>query len=84
VAWLVAGSPVAMLGVSVPLEGSPGGRLPPSSAEISGSAAWGLIIALVLLVMAGLGEETGWRGFAGRFFRRLRGCARRPWARFAG
>jgi uncharacterized protein len=63
--WLVAGSPLLMLGVSMLVEVIVGQPIPTlrSFAQINGFPAWGLLGVLALLVMAALGEEAGWRGF---------------------
>lgn len=64
--WLVAISPLVMLGIALLAEAA-GGKPMPSLAsfgEFNGFPAWGALSLLGLLVVVnGLGEETGWRGF---------------------
>jgi membrane protease YdiL (CAAX protease family) len=64
--WLVAVSPLALLAVSL-LAQALVGHSTPSLADfgrINGFPIWGAAGVLVLLVVVnGLGEETGWRGF---------------------
>jgi membrane protease YdiL (CAAX protease family) len=66
--WLVALSPLAFLGIALGVVAVTGGTLPPSSdfAQISGlPAGLGIVgVALVIVVVNGFGEETGWRGYA--------------------
>jgi membrane protease YdiL (CAAX protease family) len=66
--WLVALSPLALLGVGLLAEVVAGEPLPRSAdfGVVSGlPAAWGpLLVGLVLVVVNGFGEETGWRGYA--------------------
>jgi membrane protease YdiL (CAAX protease family) len=64
--WLVALSPALMLGISVVVRLIIGEPVPPLAAygEINGFPTWGVLPVVGLLVVVnGLGEETGWRGF---------------------
>lgn len=65
--WVFAISPLLLLGVVLLVEGVSGHPLPQPGdfARFSGlPAGWGVLgVAGALLVM-GLGEETGWRGYA--------------------
>ena len=66
--WIAALSPLAFLGLSLVAIAATGGTLPKA-----GDFAWfsglpsglGLVgVALLILVINGFGEETGWRGYA--------------------
>jgi membrane protease YdiL (CAAX protease family) len=63
--WLVALSPLFVLGLSIAVQEVSGQAIPTlaSLGEINGFPSWGLPGVLVLLLVAALGEETGWRGF---------------------
>jgi membrane protease YdiL (CAAX protease family) len=64
--WWVALSPLAMIAVTVAVEGMIGQRLPAVAdfGRINGfPVAAGLAGTLLLLIVTTLGEETGWRGF---------------------
>ncbi len=64
--WLVALSPLAFLGAALVAMAASGARLPNSGdfAQFSGlSSGLGVVgVALVMLLIHGFGEETGWRG----------------------
>ncbi|WP_214401416.1 CPBP family intramembrane glutamic endopeptidase [Pseudonocardia lacus] len=66
--WLVAVSPLGMLLVGLLVASVTGAPLPAVAdfGVMSGlPAAWGpLLVGLVVVVVNGVGEETGWRGFA--------------------
>jgi membrane protease YdiL (CAAX protease family) len=64
--WLVAASPLALLGLGVAVQVVAGQPVPTldSLAELNGFPTWGMLGVLALLVVVnGLGEETGWRGY---------------------
>ncbi len=65
--WLAAVSPVLMLPIAL-LVGRVGGASAPSAGDFASfSGVWsgvGVLGVLAVLVVAGFGEETGWRGFA--------------------
>jgi membrane protease YdiL (CAAX protease family) len=64
--WLVALSPVLMLAVSLGVALVVGEPVPALAAygELNGFPTWGVLAVIALLVVVnGLGEETGWRGF---------------------
>ncbi len=64
--WLVALSPLVLLGLALAGRAA-AGQGPPRWEEfglINGFPSWGPLTVLVLLIVVnGLGEETGWRGF---------------------
>jgi membrane protease YdiL (CAAX protease family) len=64
--WLIAvGSPLALLAVAL-LAMSLTGDLPPADefGRMAGLPQWGVLFVWVMFVIVnGLGEETGWRGF---------------------
>jgi CAAX protease family protein len=64
--WLVAVSPLVLLGLGLAAMAAAGQALPGAGdfGRFSGIPASGLAGVLLLLVAAGLGEETGWRGYA--------------------
>ena len=66
--WLVALSPLAFLGLALGIIAFTGGTSPRSAdfAQFSGlpSGLGVLGVALLILVIDGFGEETGWRGYA--------------------
>ncbi|WDZ83614.1 CPBP family intramembrane glutamic endopeptidase [Micromonospora cathayae] len=63
--WLVACSPLAMVGLGAAVAALAGD--PPAPGDfglVNGFPQWGVVGVLGLLVLVnGLGEETGWRGF---------------------
>jgi membrane protease YdiL (CAAX protease family) len=64
--WLVALSPLALLGLGSAGRAAAGQGLPRwgDLGRINGFPTWGPVPVLVLLIVVnGLGEETGWRGF---------------------
>jgi membrane protease YdiL (CAAX protease family) len=64
--WLVALSPLALLGLGLAGATALGQSLPSWGAfgRVNGFPTWGpLTVLALLLVVNGLGEETGWRGF---------------------
>jgi membrane protease YdiL (CAAX protease family) len=64
--WLVALSPLALLGIGLALAAATGRSLPrwEEFGRINGFPTWGpLLVLALLLVVNGVGEETGWRGF---------------------
>jgi membrane protease YdiL (CAAX protease family) len=64
--WLVALSPLALLGLALAVAAAAGQSLPqwPDFGRINGFPTWGPVAVLTLLIVVnGLGEETGWRGF---------------------
>lgn len=65
--WLAAVSPLAALLVVLAVLTVLGARMPASAgfARFSGvPAGWGLMgVAAVVVIVGGLGEETGWRGY---------------------
>jgi membrane protease YdiL (CAAX protease family) len=66
VLWLAVVSPLAILGLTVAGMALAGENLPPLSdfARFGGLPAYGVAQTLLLVfVLNGLGEETGWRGF---------------------
>jgi membrane protease YdiL (CAAX protease family) len=58
-------TPLLVLGLSLVVQAVTGQGIPTlaSLGEINGFPSWGLPGVLVLLLVAALGEETGWRGF---------------------
>jgi membrane protease YdiL (CAAX protease family) len=66
--WLVAVSPLGLLVIGLLVTALAGGRLPgyPDFGVMSGlPSVWGpVLVAAVLVLVNGFGEETGWRGFA--------------------
>jgi membrane protease YdiL (CAAX protease family) len=66
--WLVAVSPLGLLLVGLLVAGATGAATPGAAdfGVLSGlPAAWGpLGVGLVVVLVNGFGEETGWRGFA--------------------
>ncbi len=66
--WIAALSPLAFLGLALAVIAATGGTLPKVGdfAQFSGpSSVLGVVgVALMILVVDGLGEETGWRGYA--------------------
>ena len=66
--WLMALSPLAFLGSAVVVVAATGGTVPASGefAQFSGLPSGIGIVGVVLLivVVGGFGEETGWRGYA--------------------
>jgi membrane protease YdiL (CAAX protease family) len=66
--WLIALSPLAFLGIALGVMVVTGATTPTSSsfAQYSGlPSGLGVVgVALVILVIGGFGEETGWRGYA--------------------
>ena len=66
--WVVALSPLAFLGIALVVIAVTGATMPTSSAfaQYSGlPSGLGVVgIALMILVIDGFGEETGWRGYA--------------------
>lgn len=66
--WAVALSPLALLAVALLADVATGSAVPAPSGfgEMSGlPASLGVVgVALVILLVNGYGEETGWRGFA--------------------
>ena len=66
--WLIALSPLAFLGMALGGMAASGKSLPNSSdfARYSGlPSALGVVgVALLIVVIDGFGEETGWRGYA--------------------
>ena len=64
--WLVALSPLALLGLGL-AGAAAAGQSPPRWGDfgrINGFPTWGPLTVLALLIVVnGLGEETGWRGF---------------------
>jgi membrane protease YdiL (CAAX protease family) len=64
--WLVAVSPLAMLAAAVLAHSATGGATPAWSdfGRMNGFPLWGPVaVAALLVVVNGLGEEGGWRGF---------------------
>ncbi|MDT5040923.1 MAG: protease family protein [Actinoplanes sp.] len=64
--WLVALSPLALLGLGLAGATAVGQSLPRwgDFGRINGFPTWGPLTVLALLIVVnGLGEETGWRGF---------------------
>lgn len=66
--WLVAASPLALLAAGLAATAASGSALPRFAdfGVISGlPAAWGPVtVAVIVVLVNGFGEETGWRGFA--------------------
>ena len=66
--WIAALSPLAFLGLALAVIAATGGTLPKAGdfAQFSGlPSGLGLVgVALLILVVDGFGEETGWRGYA--------------------
>ena len=66
--WIAALSPLAFLGLALVVIAATGGTLPKAGdfAQFSGlPSGLGLVgVALLILVVDGFGEETGWRGYA--------------------
>jgi len=66
--WLVALSPLALLGIGLladALAGAPLPRLADFGVMPGLPATWGpLLVGVVLVLVNGFGEETGWRGYA--------------------
>ena len=66
--WLIALSPLAFLGLALGVVAASGGTLPEIAdfAQFSGlPSGLGVIgVALLIVVVNGFGEETGWRGYA--------------------
>lgn len=66
--WLIALSPLAFLGLALGVVAASGGTLPKIAdfAQFSGlPSGLGVIgVALLIVVVNGFGEETGWRGYA--------------------
>jgi membrane protease YdiL (CAAX protease family) len=63
--WLVATSPLLLVLGDLAVRGAAGNGGPAlrEFGEMNGPPQWTVIGAVLLLVVTGLGEETGWRGF---------------------
>src|SRR5579862_5946614 len=63
---VIAISPLALFALAAGVSVATGGGWPSvdAMARFSGLPNLGVLVVLVLLVLAGFGEETGWRGFA--------------------
>jgi len=65
--WLVAVSPILMLPIAILLGRIAGVSVPTAHDFTLFTGVWsglGVLGVLVVLIVAGFGEETGWRGFA--------------------